>query len=96
MGPLRNACACPGATAARRRHGRDSLRKGNPWHRVVGGRGKISSVSLIASMQRKLLESEGIANSRVSRGSEAPPLETTAKIRAQTRSPPEAYSEVKR
>ena len=34
--------------------------KGIPWHRVVGERGKILIREPYASLQRKLLESEGI------------------------------------
>jgi methylated-DNA-protein-cysteine methyltransferase-like protein len=34
--------------------------KGIPWHRVVGDRGKLLIREPIASLQRKLLESEGI------------------------------------
>ena len=41
--------------------------KGIPWHRVVGERGKILIREPYASLQRKLLESEGmtILESRV-------------------------------
>jgi methylated-DNA-protein-cysteine methyltransferase related protein len=35
--------------------------KGIPWHRVVGDRGKLLIREPIASLQRKLLESEGVA-----------------------------------
>jgi alkylated DNA nucleotide flippase Atl1 len=35
--------------------------KGIPWHRVVGERGKILIREPYASLQKKLLESEGIA-----------------------------------
>jgi methylated-DNA-protein-cysteine methyltransferase-like protein len=34
--------------------------KGIPWHRVVGERGKLLIREPYASLQRKLLESEGI------------------------------------
>jgi methylated-DNA-protein-cysteine methyltransferase-like protein len=34
--------------------------KGIPWHRVVGERGKILIREPYASLQRKLLESEGV------------------------------------
>ncbi len=34
--------------------------KGIPWHRVVGDRGKILIREPYASLQRKLLESEGV------------------------------------
>jgi methylated-DNA-protein-cysteine methyltransferase related protein len=35
--------------------------KGIPWHRVVGDRGKLLIPEPYASLQRKLLETEGIA-----------------------------------
>jgi methylated-DNA-protein-cysteine methyltransferase-like protein len=35
--------------------------KGIPWHRVVGERGKVLIREPYASLQRKLLESEGVA-----------------------------------
>lgn len=35
--------------------------KGIPWHRVVGDRGKLLIREPYASLQRKLLESEGVA-----------------------------------
>jgi alkylated DNA nucleotide flippase Atl1 len=35
--------------------------KGLPWHRVLGANGKILTREPHASLQRKLLESEGIA-----------------------------------
>jgi methylated-DNA-protein-cysteine methyltransferase related protein len=35
--------------------------KGIPWHRVLGERGKILIREPYASLQRKLLESEGVA-----------------------------------
>jgi alkylated DNA nucleotide flippase Atl1 len=35
--------------------------KGIPWHRVVGGGGKLLIREPYASLQRKLLESEGVA-----------------------------------
>lgn len=34
--------------------------KGIPWHRVVGDRGKLLIREPYASLQRKLLESEGV------------------------------------
>jgi alkylated DNA nucleotide flippase Atl1 len=34
--------------------------KGIPWHRVVGARGKLLIREPYASLQRKLLESEGV------------------------------------
>lgn len=35
--------------------------KGIPWHRVVGARGKLLIREPYASLQRKLLESEGVS-----------------------------------
>lgn len=35
--------------------------KGIPWHRVVGDRGKLLIREPYASLQRKMLESEGVA-----------------------------------
>jgi alkylated DNA nucleotide flippase Atl1 len=35
--------------------------KGIPWHRVLGERGKILIREPYASLQRRLLESEGVA-----------------------------------
>jgi len=35
--------------------------KGIPWHRVLGERGKLLIREPYASLQRKLLESEGVA-----------------------------------
>ena len=35
--------------------------KGIPWHRVVGDRGKLLIREPYASLQRKLLESEGVS-----------------------------------
>ena len=35
--------------------------RGIPWHRVVGDRGKLLIREPYASLQRKLLESEGIS-----------------------------------
>jgi methylated-DNA-protein-cysteine methyltransferase related protein len=35
--------------------------KGIPWHRVVGDRGKLLIREPVASLQRKLLESEGVS-----------------------------------
>jgi methylated-DNA-protein-cysteine methyltransferase-like protein len=35
--------------------------KGIPWHRVLGARGKLLIREPYSSLQRKLLESEGVA-----------------------------------
>jgi methylated-DNA-protein-cysteine methyltransferase-like protein len=57
-----------------------------PWHRVVGERGKILIREPYASLQRKLLESEGVTiiESRVDlrRHLWKPPAKTAAKQRA--------------
>jgi len=57
--------------------------KGIPWHRVLGERGKILIREPYASLQRKLLESEGvlIVESRVDL--KTPSLETAPKIRTE-------------
>ena len=56
--------------------------KGIPWHRVVGERGKILIREPYASLQRKLLESEGVKviESRVDLKSHLwnPPRKSTA------------------
>ena len=60
-GDLAKALRLPGGarTAGRAMAGTPSGR-GIPWHRVVGERGKILIREPYASLQRKLLESEGI------------------------------------
>ena len=59
--------------------------KGIPWHRVVGDRGKLLIREPYASLQRKLLESEGVTliESRVDlkRHLWKPPARATAKSR---------------
>src|SRR5260221_1718962 len=50
-----------GARSAGRAMAATPSGKGIPWHRVVGERGKILIREPYASLQRKLLESEGIA-----------------------------------
>ncbi len=56
-----------GARSAGRAMAATPSGKGIPWHRVVGERGKVLIREPYASLQRKLLESEGvtIADSRV-------------------------------
>ena len=49
-----------GARSAGRAMAATSSGKGIPWHRVVGERGKILIREPYASMQKKLLESEGV------------------------------------
>jgi 6-O-methylguanine DNA methyltransferase, DNA binding domain len=56
--------------------------KGIPWHRVVGAKGKLLIREPYASLQRKLLESEGVklTESRVHwKTHEWKPLRKTAK-----------------
>lgn len=49
-----------GARAAGRAMAATPSGKGIPWHRVVGDRGKLLIREPHASLQRKLLESEGV------------------------------------
>lgn len=49
-----------GARSAGRAMAATPSGKGIPWHRVVGERGKILVREPYASLQRKLLESEGV------------------------------------
>lgn len=60
-GALAEALRLPGGarTAGRAMAGTPSG-KGIPWHRVVGARGKLLIREPYASLQRKLLESEGV------------------------------------
>jgi methylated-DNA-protein-cysteine methyltransferase-like protein len=53
-------CLLGGARSAGRAMAATPSGKGIPWHRVVGERGKILIREPYASLQRKLLESEGI------------------------------------
>ena len=50
-----------GARAAGRAMAATPSGKGIPWHRVLGERGKLLIREPYASLQRKLLESEGVA-----------------------------------
>jgi methylated-DNA-protein-cysteine methyltransferase-like protein len=60
-GALAKALRLPGgARAAGRAMGATPSGKGIPWHPVVGERGKILIREPYASLQRKLLESEGV------------------------------------
>ena len=60
-GALARALHLPGGarTAGRAMAGTPSG-KGIPWHRVVGARGKLLIREPYASLQRRLLESEGV------------------------------------
>lgn len=49
-----------GARSAGRAMAATPSGKGIPWHRVVGARGKILIREPYASLQKKLLESEGV------------------------------------
>src|SRR6266404_4602929 len=61
-GALAKALRLPGgARSAGRAMAATPSGKGIPWHRVVGERGKILIREPYASLQKKLLESEGIA-----------------------------------
>src|SRR5437870_13735016 len=61
-GALARALRLPGgARSAGRAMAATPSGKGIPWHRVVAERGKILIREPYASLQRKLLESEGIA-----------------------------------
>src|SRR5260370_38695796 len=61
-GGLAKALCLPGgARSAGRAMAAPPSGKGIPWHRVLGERGKILIREPYASLQRKLLESEGIA-----------------------------------
>jgi methylated-DNA-protein-cysteine methyltransferase-like protein len=60
-GALAKALRLPGgARSAGRAMAATPSGKGIPWHRVVGERGKILIREPYASLQKKLLESEGI------------------------------------
>ena len=61
-GALAKALRLPGgARSAGRAMAATPSGKGIPWHRVVGERGKILIREPYASLQRKLLESEGVS-----------------------------------
>jgi methylated-DNA-protein-cysteine methyltransferase-like protein len=61
-GELAKALRLPGgARSAGRAMAATPSGKGIPWHRVLGERGKILIREPYASLQRKLLESEGVA-----------------------------------
>jgi methylated-DNA-protein-cysteine methyltransferase related protein len=61
-GGLAKALRLPGgARTAGRAMAATPSGKGIPWHRVIGERGKILIREPYASLQRKLLESEGVA-----------------------------------
>ena len=86
-GALAKALRLPGgARSAGRAMAATPSGKGIPWHRVLGERGKILIREPYASLQRKLLESEGITliESRVDlkRHLWKPPNKSTVKYRA--------------
>jgi len=67
--------------------------KGIPWHRVVGERGKILIREPYASLQKKLLESEGvkITESRVDLKTHLwAPSEKGRPVKKQVKTPPRA------
>jgi methylated-DNA-protein-cysteine methyltransferase related protein len=60
-GAMAKALRLPGgARTAGRAMAATPSGKGIPWHRVVGARGKLLIREPYASLQRKLLESEGV------------------------------------
>ncbi len=86
-GALAKALRLPGgARSAGRAMAATPSGKGIPWHRVIGERGKILIREPYASLQRKLLESEGITivESRVDLRHHLwkPPKKSTLKHRA--------------
>jgi methylated-DNA-protein-cysteine methyltransferase-like protein len=86
-GALAKALRLPGgARSAGRAMAATPSGKGIPWHRVLGERGKILIREPYASLQRKLLESEGVAivESRVDlqRHLWKPPAKTAVKQKA--------------
>lgn len=86
-GALAKALRLPGgARSAGRAMAATPSGKGIPWHRVVGERGKILIREPYASLQKKLLESEGvkIVESRVDLKSHLwnPPRKTMVKTHA--------------
>jgi methylated-DNA-protein-cysteine methyltransferase related protein len=86
-GALAKALRLPGgARSAGRAMAATPSGKGIPWHRVIGERGKILIREPYASLQRKLLESEGVAviESRVDlkRHLWKPPKKSATKLRA--------------
>src|SRR4030081_4127455 len=86
-GALAKALHLPGgARSAGRAMAATPSGKGIPWHRVIGERGKILIREPYASLQKKLLESEGvkITESRVDLGSH---LWKPARRKAQKTSP---------
>src|SRR5882724_2768340 len=86
-GSLAKALRLPGgARTAGRAMAATPSGKGIPWHRVLGERGKILIREPYASLQRKLLESEGVTviESRVDlrRHLWKPPNKSIVKYRA--------------
>jgi methylated-DNA-protein-cysteine methyltransferase related protein len=85
-GALARALRLPGgARSAGRAMAATPSGKGIPWHRVVGERGKILIREPYASLQKKLLETEGvkIVESRVElkRHLWTPPAKTRASLK---------------
>jgi len=86
-GALAKALHLPGgARSAGRAMAATPSGKGIPWHRVLGERGRILIREPYASLQRKLLESEGVTifESRVDlkRHLWKPPRKSAPKLRA--------------
>jgi methylated-DNA-protein-cysteine methyltransferase-like protein len=74
-----------GARTAGRAMAATPSQKGVPWHRVVGHRGKLLVREPYASLQRKLLETEGVVlvESRVNLATHhwTPPKKSTSKVK---------------
>ncbi len=74
--------------------------KGIPWHRVIGDRGRILIRGPHALLQRKLLESEGVAivefRVDLKRHLWMPPGSTKRKLRASAESPKTSKRKVKK
>jgi methylated-DNA-protein-cysteine methyltransferase-like protein len=86
-GALAKALRLPGgARSAGRAMAATPSGKGIPWHRVIGERGKILIREPYASLQRRLLESEGVtilgARVDLKRHLWKPPMKSTLKHRA--------------
>jgi methylated-DNA-protein-cysteine methyltransferase-like protein len=86
-GALAKALRLPGgARSAGRAMAATPSGKGIPWHRVIGERGKILIREPYASLQRRLLESEGVtilgARVDLKRHLWNPPMKSTLKLRA--------------
>ncbi len=90
-GAIARALRLPGgARTAGRAMGATPKGKGIPWHRVLGANGKILIREPYASLQKKLLESEGVSvvESRINVKKHlwSPPRRTTSATKKTSRS----------